>query len=106
MKALGIAMKLTLQGQNQLIYPQTSVFAMVVLICVLTQMNYLNKVLALTLFESVPSGLIQAKRPQYMISFGTVLFNILSSPKASLLIRHSVNQIIFVIIATKDQHNF
>lgn len=44
MKALGIAMKLTLQGQNQLIYPETSVFAIIVLICVLTQMNYLNKV--------------------------------------------------------------
>lgn len=44
-KALGIAMKLTLQGQNQFVYPQTSVFAMVVLICVLTQMNYLNKAL-------------------------------------------------------------
>lgn len=43
-KALGIALKLTLQGQNQLIYPQTSVFAMVVFTCVLTQMNYLNKV--------------------------------------------------------------
>lgn len=46
-KALGIAVKLTLQGQNQLIYPQTSVFAMVVLICILTQMNYLNKVISL-----------------------------------------------------------
>ncbi|KAG0582541.1 hypothetical protein M758_3G067100 [Ceratodon purpureus] len=44
-KALGIAMKLTLQGQNQLIYPQTSVFALVVVICILTQMNYLNKAL-------------------------------------------------------------
>jgi hypothetical protein len=43
-KALGIALKLTFQGQNQLIYPQTSVFAMVVVTCVLTQMNYLNKV--------------------------------------------------------------
>jgi hypothetical protein len=43
-KALGIALKLTFQGQNQLIYPQTSVFAMVVITCVLTQMNYLNKV--------------------------------------------------------------
>ncbi|KAH9552709.1 hypothetical protein CY35_09G080000 [Sphagnum magellanicum] len=42
-KALGIALKLTFQGQNQLIYPQTSVFAMVVVTCVLTQMNYLNK---------------------------------------------------------------
>jgi hypothetical protein len=44
-KALGIALKLTFQGQNQLIYPQTSVFAMVVVTCVLTQMNYLNKAL-------------------------------------------------------------
>ncbi|GFQ04515.1 probable magnesium transporter nipa3 [Phtheirospermum japonicum] len=44
-KALGIAMKLTLSGMNQLIYPQTWTFAMVVLVCVLTQMNYLNKAL-------------------------------------------------------------
>lgn len=44
-KALGIALKLTFAGMNQLIYPQTWVFAMVVLVCVLTQMNYLNKVL-------------------------------------------------------------
>ncbi|KAL7157341.1 hypothetical protein ABFS83_02G071700 [Erythranthe nasuta] len=44
-KALGIALKLTLSGTNQLIYPQTWVFAMVVTICVLTQMNYLNKAL-------------------------------------------------------------
>ncbi|KAG8364062.1 hypothetical protein BUALT_Bualt19G0087000 [Buddleja alternifolia] len=44
-KALGIAMKLTLSGMNQLMYPQTWTFAMVVLVCVLTQMNYLNKAL-------------------------------------------------------------
>ena len=43
-KALGIALKLTLSGTNQLIYPQTWVFVMIVLSCVLTQMNYLNKV--------------------------------------------------------------
>lgn len=43
-KALGIALKLTLSGTNQLTYPQTWVFAMIVLSCVLTQMNYLNKV--------------------------------------------------------------
>ncbi|KAL0387219.1 UNVERIFIED_CONTAM: putative magnesium transporter NIPA4 [Sesamum radiatum] len=42
-KALGIALKLTLSGMNQLTYPQTWVFAMVVIVCVLTQMNYLNK---------------------------------------------------------------
>ncbi|CAA0838999.1 Probable magnesium transporter NIPA4 [Striga hermonthica] len=44
-KALGIALKLTLSGMNQLIYPQSWAFAFVVVVCVLTQMNYLNKAL-------------------------------------------------------------
>lgn len=44
-KALGIALKLTLSGMNQLVYPQTWVFTLVVITCVLTQMNYLNKAL-------------------------------------------------------------
>ncbi|CAN1305515.1 Probable magnesium transporter NIPA4 [Linum perenne] len=44
-KALGIAIKLTLSGMNQLIYPQTWAFTLVVITCVLTQMNYLNKAL-------------------------------------------------------------
>ncbi|KAF6139450.1 hypothetical protein GIB67_026292 [Kingdonia uniflora] len=44
-KALGIALKLTFSGTNQLIYPQTWVFVFVVLTCVITQMNYLNKAL-------------------------------------------------------------
>ncbi|XP_051146518.1 probable magnesium transporter NIPA4 [Andrographis paniculata] len=44
-KALSIAIKLTLSGTNQLMYPQTWVFAMVVAVCVLTQMNYLNMAL-------------------------------------------------------------
>lgn len=44
MKALGIAIKLTLNGMNQLIFPQTWAFTLVVTFCVLTQMNYLNKV--------------------------------------------------------------
>ncbi|CAI9786353.1 unnamed protein product [Fraxinus pennsylvanica] len=44
-KALGIALKVTLSGMNQLIYPQTWTFALVVTVCVLTQMNYLNKAL-------------------------------------------------------------
>lgn len=43
-KAIGIALKLTLSGMNQLIYPETWVFTVVVIACVLTQMNYLNKV--------------------------------------------------------------
>ncbi|KAH7441914.1 hypothetical protein KP509_03G061800 [Ceratopteris richardii] len=44
-KALGIALKLTFEGMNQLIYPETWVFAVVVATCILTQMNYLNKAL-------------------------------------------------------------
>jgi len=44
-KALGIALKLTLSGMNQLVYPQTWAFAMIVAACVVTQMNYLNKVI-------------------------------------------------------------
>uniref|UniRef100_A0A0E0H0R9 Probable magnesium transporter n=1 Tax=Oryza nivara TaxID=4536 RepID=A0A0E0H0R9_ORYNI len=44
-KALGIALKLTFCGTNQLIYPQTWAFTLVVLSCIVTQMNYLNKAL-------------------------------------------------------------
>ncbi|RWW82352.1 hypothetical protein BHE74_00009183 [Ensete ventricosum] len=43
-KALGTSLKLTFEGTNQLIYPQTWYFMLVVLTCVITQMNYLNKV--------------------------------------------------------------
>ncbi|KAK1418296.1 hypothetical protein QVD17_27439 [Tagetes erecta] len=44
-KAVGIALKLTFSGMNQLVYPQTWVFTFIVLMCVITQMNYLNKAL-------------------------------------------------------------
>ncbi|KAM0891292.1 hypothetical protein ACQ4PT_026512 [Festuca glaucescens] len=44
-KALGIALKLTFSGMNQLVYPQTWVFVLVVIACIVTQMNYLNKAL-------------------------------------------------------------
>ncbi|ONM35883.1 putative magnesium transporter NIPA4 [Zea mays] len=44
-KALGIALKLTFSGMNQLIYPQTWLFTIVVVACIVTQMNYLNKYL-------------------------------------------------------------
>jgi magnesium transporter len=43
-KALGIALKLTFSGINQLVYIQTWVFLLVVVSCIVTQMNYLNKV--------------------------------------------------------------
>ncbi|KAK3443616.1 probable magnesium transporter NIPA3 isoform X2 [Eucalyptus grandis] len=42
-KALGTSLKLTFEGKNQLIYPETWFFMLVVATCVVTQMNYLNK---------------------------------------------------------------
>ncbi|XP_038706392.1 probable magnesium transporter NIPA6 isoform X2 [Tripterygium wilfordii] len=44
-KAVGIAIKLTLEGISQITYPQTWFFVTVVAICVITQLNYLNKAL-------------------------------------------------------------
>jgi len=49
-KALGIAIKLTFRGDNQLVYAETHFCLAVVVCCVLTQMNYLNK--ALDLFNT------------------------------------------------------
>ena len=43
-KAIGIAIKLTLEGVSQMAYPQTWFFLTVAVICVVTQLNYLNKV--------------------------------------------------------------
>ncbi|KAG7740190.1 hypothetical protein KL923_002031 [Ogataea haglerorum] len=45
-KAFGIALKLTLQGSNQFTHPSTYFFIIVVVVCILTQMNYFNKALA------------------------------------------------------------
>jgi magnesium transporter len=45
-KAFGIALKLTLGGNNQFTHPSTYVFAIIVVVCILTQMNYFNKALA------------------------------------------------------------
>ena len=63
-KAVGIALKLTFEGSNQLIYPQTYLFLMVVGISVITQMNYLNK--ALDLFNTA------IVTPIYYVMFTTL----------------------------------
>ncbi|KAK9164471.1 hypothetical protein Scep_000368 [Stephania cephalantha] len=44
-KAIGIAIKLTLEGISQLAYPQTWFFISVAVVLVITQLNYLNKAL-------------------------------------------------------------
>jgi drug/metabolite transporter (DMT)-like permease len=45
-KAIGIAMKLTMAGNNQFTHPSTYVFIILTAVCILTQMNYLNKALS------------------------------------------------------------
>ncbi|KAI5673741.1 hypothetical protein M9H77_14105 [Catharanthus roseus] len=68
-KALGTALKLTFEGNNQLIYPQTWFFMFVVATCVITQMNYLNKAsllnCRLTIYSS-SSSLSQAYLAQLL----------------------------------------
>ncbi|KAI7843812.1 hypothetical protein COHA_002710 [Chlorella ohadii] len=62
-KALGIALKLTFEGNNQFIFPQTYLFVLVVASAVVTQMNYLNK--ALDLFNTA------VVTPIYYVMFTT-----------------------------------
>ena len=45
-KGFGIALKMTLGGSNQFKYASTYVFAIVVVVCIMTQMNYFNKALS------------------------------------------------------------
>ncbi|KAJ1405011.1 Magnesium transporter NIPA [Sesbania bispinosa] len=44
-KAIGIAIKLTLEGANQFFYLQTWIFTMVAITCIIVQLNYLNMAL-------------------------------------------------------------
>ena len=45
-KAFGIAVKLTFAGNNQFTHASTYAFGIVVVCCILTQMNYFNKALS------------------------------------------------------------
>ncbi|KAL9089816.1 MAG: hypothetical protein Q9165_005610 [Trypethelium subeluteriae] len=68
-KAFGIAVKLTFAGNNQFTHPSTYVFAIVVVVCILTQMNYFNK--ALSQFNT------NIVNPLYYVTFTT--FTLLAS---------------------------
>ena len=63
-KALGTAVKLTLEGESQLGFPQTYAFMAVVAVAVVTQMNYLNR--ALDLFNTA------IVTPIYYVMFTTL----------------------------------
>ncbi|KAL3613973.1 hypothetical protein CASFOL_042047 [Castilleja foliolosa] len=63
-KAIGIAIKLTLEGINQFGYAQTWFFLSVAVICVVTQLNYLNKAL-----DTFSAALVS---PIYYVMFTTL----------------------------------
>jgi magnesium transporter len=62
-KAFGIALKLTAAGNNQFSHASTYVFAVVTVVCIMTQMNYFNK--ALSQFPT------QIVNPLYYVTFTT-----------------------------------
>lgn len=68
-KAFGIALKLTLGGNNQFTHVSTYLFILVVVVCIATQMNYFNK--ALDQFET------SIVNPLYYVTFTT--FTLLAS---------------------------
>ncbi|ODQ81970.1 hypothetical protein BABINDRAFT_32588 [Babjeviella inositovora NRRL Y-12698] len=62
-KAFGIALKLTLEGNNQFTHASTYLFILLVVVCILTQMNYFNK--ALDQFDT------SIVNPLYYVTFTT-----------------------------------
>ncbi|KAI9319320.1 magnesium transporter [Dichotomocladium elegans] len=62
-KAFGIAMKLTFAGNNQFTHPSTYAFGIVVVVCIVTQMNYFNKAL-----EQFSTNVVN---PIYFVCFTT-----------------------------------
>lgn len=71
-KALGTSLKLTFEGKNQLIYPETWFFMLVVVTCVITQMNYLNKVGFAVAFLRVLKLVNHRTCPFHIIPYYTV----------------------------------
>ncbi|CAL3964770.1 unnamed protein product [Diplocarpon coronariae] len=62
-KAFGIAVKLTLGGNNQFTHPSTYVFIILCTVCIMTQMNYFNKALS-----QFPTSIVN---PLYYVTFTT-----------------------------------
>ncbi|KAL1893217.1 hypothetical protein Cpir12675_004236 [Ceratocystis pirilliformis] len=62
-KAFGIALRLTLSGNNQFSHPSTYVFMITTTVCILVQMNYFNKALA-----QFPTNIVN---PLYYVTFTT-----------------------------------
>ncbi|XP_038679751.1 probable magnesium transporter NIPA6 isoform X2 [Tripterygium wilfordii] len=81
-KAIGIAIKLTLEGQNQAKYFQTWIFAMVSITCIITQLNYLNMALD-TFNATVVSPIYYAMFTSFTILASAIMFKDYSGQSVS-----------------------
>jgi hypothetical protein len=80
-KAFGIALKMTFAGNNQFTHPSTYVFIIMIIGCIMTQMNYFNKALS---------------------QFSTNMYAHIPTPtwEKIMLIRNSVNPLYYVTFTT------
>ncbi|KAL6219719.1 hypothetical protein ACLB2K_007478 [Fragaria x ananassa] len=81
-KAIGIAIKLTIEGTNQAIYFQTWIFAMVAVTCIITQLNYLNMALD-TFNTAIVSPIYYAMFTSFTILASGIMFKDYSGQSAS-----------------------
>ncbi|CAL9109860.1 unnamed protein product [Musa acuminata var. zebrina] len=108
-KALGIALKLTFSGMNQFVFVQTWFFTVVVVICCLLQLNYLNKAL-----DTFNTAVIS---PVYYVMFTTltifasmIMFKDWASQNASQIVTELCGFVTilsgtFLLHKTKDMGN-
>ncbi|KAL5703250.1 hypothetical protein ACHQM5_028364 [Ranunculus cassubicifolius] len=81
-KALGIALKLTFEGFNQFKFYQTWIFTVIVVVCCILQLNYLNKALD-TFNTAVISPVYYVMFTTFTIMASIIMFKDWSSQNAS-----------------------
>ncbi|KAI7757213.1 hypothetical protein M8C21_016196 [Ambrosia artemisiifolia] len=84
-KAIGIAIKLTLEGSSQVARYQTWIFVMVAVTCIITQLNYLNKALD-TFNTAVVSPIYYAMFTSFTILASAIMFKDWSGQSVSTII--------------------
>ncbi|XP_012853540.1 PREDICTED: probable magnesium transporter NIPA6 isoform X2 [Erythranthe guttata] len=84
-KAIGIAIKLTLEGSSQVAYFKSWVFAMVAATCIITQLIYLNKALD-TFNTAVVSPIYYAMFTSLTILASAIMFKDWSGQSASSIV--------------------
>ncbi|XP_020252815.1 probable magnesium transporter NIPA1 isoform X2 [Asparagus officinalis] len=108
-KALGIALKLSFEGSNQFKYVQTWFFSFVVVICCLTQMNYLNKALD-TFNTAVISPVYYVMFTSFTIFASVIMFKDWASQNATQIVSELCGFVTilsgtFLLHKTKDMGN-